>query len=324
MVRRDSGGGLMSGSVYSKTRISDTDWTDGEPDPDTDMDPDPAPATDPAPTATDPTPDPASRAGGPVVDPLAEVRRRAVAAAASGVPQVDVARIFGVSRQAVGRWLRNYRDGGEEALRSGRRGRRPGEQLALSPGQQQWVVSTFAAHAPEQLGLRYALWGRQALAELINRELGIPLSATSVRNYLIRWGVVDEQANLRHLRGEHAALAAASSASHSVSAAGALRGETLWADWCRLARSADKGRHDRHAAEVTLARAFSNRGVTYFLAINDPFDGIQVCDFLERLRDQTDRKVNIVLRWRPRHNATNVAHWQSTNEGQVAVRFIED
>jgi transposase len=64
------------------------------------------------------------------------MRRRAIEAVESCVPQVDVVRIFEVSRQTVGKWVRIYRSKGEEGLRPRRRGRRPGEQFALSSTQQ--------------------------------------------------------------------------------------------------------------------------------------------------------------------------------------------
>lgn len=254
-------------------------------------------------------------------DALAEVRRRAVAATRSGVTQVDVARIFGVSRQTVARWVRTYREGGEEMLSSQRRGRRPGEQLAMTPSQQVWVLNALAAHSPDQLGLRYRLWTRHALVELINRELGVALSVTSIRNYLIRWGLLDEQSLLHTLRGEHAAVATEPAADPTGWITGA---ETLWADWIRARGAAPAAVPDAPAPayrEMTMFRAVSNRGAVHFVARADPFDGRQVCDFLDRLRGQLNRKINVVLRWRPRHHTEDLCDWQASRTGEVAVRF---
>src|SRR5437763_8494729 len=141
------------------------------------------------------------------VSALEELRRLAIEAVESGVPQVDVARVVGVSRQTVGNWVRTYRTGGEEALRPRKRGRRPGEQLALSVEQQTWLVNTLVNCTPEQVGLDYWLWTRHAVAELINREFQITLGTASIRNYLIRWGLVAEGHLLQSLRVRHAAPA---------------------------------------------------------------------------------------------------------------------
>src|ERR1700738_690593 len=89
---------------------------------------------------------------------LEDLRRRAVAAVESGRSQVEVARLLGVSRKTVGVWVRAYRSSGEAAFPPQRRGRRPGEQLALSFPQQRWVVKTLVTGSPDEVGLRYRLW----------------------------------------------------------------------------------------------------------------------------------------------------------------------
>jgi len=40
-----------------------------------------------------------------------------------GGKQVEAAQLFGVTRQAVGKWVKKYREGGARALRAGKRGR---------------------------------------------------------------------------------------------------------------------------------------------------------------------------------------------------------
>ena len=66
-----------------------------------------------------------------------------VASVESGVSQSHAAHMFGVSRKTVGTWVRAYQVKGEEALRPRRRGRRTGEQLALSAAQQAWQQSRW-------------------------------------------------------------------------------------------------------------------------------------------------------------------------------------
>lgn len=46
---------------------------------------------------------------------LEDLRRRVVAAVDSGATQVEVPRVFGVSRPTVNRWVRAYQDRGEES-----------------------------------------------------------------------------------------------------------------------------------------------------------------------------------------------------------------
>lgn len=276
------------------------------------------------------------------VNTLEELRRLAIEAVESGIPQADVARVFGVSRQTVGGWVRTYRSGGAEALRLRRRGRRPGEQLALSVAQQSWVVDTLVNCAPEQVGLDYWLWTRQAVAELIGREFGINLHDSSIRNYLIRWGLVTEGRLLDSVRARHAPVLDGMSpvAARPGSGGHWIRGaQVLWVDRLRANRSAAvSGPSTAHAgtpaagtvpglfpAEVPPAVhvlfALSNRGSMYFLVRADPGDGAQLRDFLVRLTGQIANPVNVVAGWRPDRHGDDLRTWTDSNRDTVAIRF---
>src|SRR5215210_7264998 len=83
----------------------------------------------------------------------AALRNRAVRAVLDGLTQAEAARVFRVHPNAVNRWIRHYREGGCQGLAEQRRGRRPGEQAALSELQQQEVIALVRESTPDQLGL---------------------------------------------------------------------------------------------------------------------------------------------------------------------------
>src|SRR6266516_958424 len=117
----------------------------------------------------------------------AALRKRAVQAVLDGMPQAQAARVFGVHPNAVGRWMQRYRQGGWDALSQWRRGRRAGEQAALSERQQQQVIALVRDSTPDQLGLTGLLWTREVVAELIAQRYGIRLARTTVGWYLRSW-----------------------------------------------------------------------------------------------------------------------------------------
>src|ERR671922_2022384 len=92
----------------------------------------------------------------------AALRDRAVRAVLGGMTQAQAARVFGVHPNAVNRWIRRYREGGFPGLSARRRGRRAGEQAALTQTQQQEVIALVREAAPDQLGLPGLLWTREA------------------------------------------------------------------------------------------------------------------------------------------------------------------
>ena len=83
----------------------------------------------------------------------AALRSRAVRAVLEGMTQAEAARVFGVHHNAVNRWIKRYRQGGWAGLSERRRGRRPGEQAALSESQQQELLALVRETTPDQLGL---------------------------------------------------------------------------------------------------------------------------------------------------------------------------
>ncbi len=86
-----------------------------------------------------------------------------VQAVMQGMKQVQAAPVFGVTRQAVGRWVKAFRKGGEEALK--------------------------ARKEPRQLKKPFCLWTQEAVGHLIKRRYGIVLSRSQVGGYLKAWGM---------------------------------------------------------------------------------------------------------------------------------------
>jgi transposase len=67
----------------------------------------------------------------------AELRRVAVAMVKAGRTRIEAAETVGVNRRFVGQWVKAAAQCGATALAGRRRGRRPGEQKALSAAQEE-------------------------------------------------------------------------------------------------------------------------------------------------------------------------------------------
>jgi transposase len=83
--------------------------------------------------------------------------------------------------------------GGYEALRLGRRGRRPLEQMALKPHQCAQIKKIITDNAPDQLKMPFVLWERVAIRELIRSKHGITLALRTLSDYLARWGMTPQR-----------------------------------------------------------------------------------------------------------------------------------
>src|SRR5215213_3066292 len=117
----------------------------------------------------------------------AELRRIAMAMVRAGKTRIEAAEAVGANRRFVGRWVKAAAQSGEAALAGGRRGRRPGEQQALSAAQQEGLRSLIIRDCPDRFGLSFALWTRPAVRALIARETAVWLTMPMISRYRRAW-----------------------------------------------------------------------------------------------------------------------------------------
>lgn len=126
-----------------------------------------------------------------------ERRRQVVRAHERGAKKVQIARELGLSYTAVCLIIARYVSQGADAILPHKRGRRAGEGRALSSEQEVQLQEMIKAKKPRQLALDFPEWNRPAVAELINKHLGVQMHIRSVTNYLKRWNIVVERAEPR-------------------------------------------------------------------------------------------------------------------------------
>src|ERR687898_1504580 len=254
----------------------------------------------------------------------AALRNRAVQAVLDGMTQAQAARVFGVHHNAVNRWIKRYRQGGWDGLSERRRGRRPGEQAALSEPQQQEVIALVRESTPDQLGLAGFLWTREAVAELIARRYGLQLARTTVGAYLRGWGFSPQKPQRRALEPKPAAGGRWLAETYPAIRARARRegGVVLWLDEMGVRSDAAAGRswapigqtpvikRTGKRFKVNMISAISNQGLLRFRLFTGSFTGAVFIDFLRRLlHDCQGRKVHLIVDGHPVHRAKLVSAW---------------
>jgi transposase len=267
----------------------------------------------------------------------AALRNRAVRAVLDGMSQVEAARVFGVHPNAVNRWIKRYREGGFQGLAERRRGRRPGEQPALSPPQQQEVVALVRETTPDELGLAGFLWTREAVAELIAQRYGLWLARTTVGGYLRGWGFSPQKPQHRALEQDPVAVARWLSEEYPAIRAQAKRegGVVLWLDEMGVRSDAAAGRSWAPVGQtpvikrtgkrfrVNMLSAISNAGRLRFRLFVGSFNGAVFIDFLRRLlRDCGGRKVHLIVDGHPVHHAKLVSAWVGRHAERIELHFL--
>jgi transposase len=254
------------------------------------------------------------------------LRRRAVKLVVQdGWSYVAAAAALGVSDRAVGIWVRRLRAEGERSLGKRRRGRRVGEQQALSAAQQQRLAGLIAGQCPEQLRIPGLLWTRSAVQALIERETGRRLEITTVGRYLRAWGFTLKKPSKRALEQDPVVVGAwLAEVYPAIKAKARAEGALiLWADESGIrlrelapqAAYAPKGQ--RAVAKVAgrqaganMISAIANTGQMSFRVFAGRFTAEVFIDFLERLlRSHPEQKLYLVVDNHSTHRAKAVREW---------------
>lgn len=259
---------------------------------------------------------------------------KAVKAVQEGKKQVEVAELFGVTRQAVGRWVTSYREGGSRRLKARRQGRPPGR--SLEPWQAAQTVRAITDRHPDQLKLPFYLWTREAVAELIYERYGLLLSIWTVGRYLRDWGFPpqkplhrafekDPQAVSRWLEEDYPAIRAQAKKE---------KAQIYWGD--------EMGMRSDHQTGTTYGRkgeppvipgtgqrvrcnmitAITNRGKLYFMVYRKGFSAKVFIAFLRRLVRQVDGTLFMIVDGHPVHRSKEAKNWVVKQKRRIRLFFL--
>jgi transposase len=263
-----------------------------------------------------------------------DLRRKAVRAIAGGMTQEEAAKLFGVTRQAIIKWLKKYREGGERALRARRRGRP--KRGSLEPWQAAQIVRAIEDRCPDQLKLPFFLWTREAVGALIAQRFDIRLSVWTVGRYLAQWGFTpqkpvrraferDEQKVQRWLNEEYPAIR---------NSAKAKKAEIYWGDEMGMRSDHACGRTYGRRGETPVIKgtgqrfgcsmisAITNRGKLYFMVFKRRFRAQVFLEFLRRLVRQVGRRVYLILDQHPVHKAVKVKQWLQRHRNSIEIYHL--
>jgi transposase len=263
-----------------------------------------------------------------------DLRNRAVKAVLDGRKQVEVAEVFGVTRQAIWKWLQSYREDGAKALKAKRQGRPKGGSLL--PWQSAQISKAVIDHCPDQLKLPFYLWTREAVAQLIERRFGIRLSVWTVGRYLARWGFTPQKPLRRAFEKNPEAVRRWLDEDYPSIRTQAKQenGEIYWGDEMGLRSDHAVGRSYGRRGQTpviagTAARfgcnmisAITNKGRLHFMVFKERFKSEVFQEFLRRMVTQSKRKVFLIVDAHPVHRSGKVKRWLKKHETHIRLFFL--
>ncbi len=262
------------------------------------------------------------------------LRKKAIQAIIDGKKQIEVAKIFGVTRQAVSKWENKFRREGEKSLKAKRKGRPKGSRLL--PWQAAQIVKAIIDHHPDQLKLPFYLWTREAVAQLIEQRFGIRLSIWTVGRYLARWGFTPQKPVRRAYEQNPEAVQRWLEQDYPILQKQAKEEKALiyWVDEMGLRSDYAAGRSYGRCGQTpvipgtgqrfgcNMISAINNKGQLNFMVFKSRFDKCVFLDFIKRMVRQNKRKVFLIVDGHPVHHATNVKNWISVRVDQIRLFFL--
>jgi transposase len=262
------------------------------------------------------------------------LRIRAVKALLKGKTQEQVAEIFGVTRQAVGKWWAAYGDGGLPALRKkSRRPKSADDRGGLYGWQCSSIVRTIMRKTPDQLELSFMLWTREAVAELIADRFKIKLSKWTVGRLLKKWGMSPQRPVKKAYEQQPEDVKRWIDHEYPKIARKAAweKAEIHWGDEMGIRSDDQIGRTYSKVGHTpvveTPGRRFScqmistvtNRGTLRFMVFDGKFNAGVLLNFLKRLIKTVKLKIFLILDGHPVHKSKKVRQWIADNINKIEL-----
>ncbi|MGB8952076.1 MAG: IS630 family transposase [Candidatus Aminicenantales bacterium] len=263
-----------------------------------------------------------------------EIRRRAVQAVRDGMTQLEAARIFGITRQTVGVWVKKSRHRSLDVLAAKRKGRPFGKRLPTR--QMDWIARAIANKPPDQLRLPFYLWTREAVGQLIERKYGVRVSVWTVGRYLRTWGFTPQKPIRRAFEADPEAVRRWLEVEYPAIKALALRekAEIYWGDEMGLrsdhVTGTSWGLRGRTLVIPGTGQRFScgmisaitNRGRLYFMVLRQRLKAELFIDFVRRLERQVPRRIFLIVDRLPAHRSATVKTWLKKKERRVRLFYL--
>lgn len=265
------------------------------------------------------------------------LRLRAVRAVMKeGRTCTEAAKLFGVARGTVSRWVSSYKQGTESALRKKKRGRRSADMRYLKPHQCATIVNVIRDRCPDQLKFPFALWTREAVRHLIKKMFGIRLALNTVGNYLKRWGFTAQKPLRRAYQRQDSAVKKWLEETYPKIAGRAKKekAEIHWGD--------EAGFHSDHQTgtsyslkgqtpiiqstgkrfKTNMISTITNRGTLRFMMFDESFTTDVFINFLGRLIWKSKAKIFLILDNHKVHHAYKVQDWVKSHKDKIELFFL--
>jgi len=266
-----------------------------------------------------------------------EVRRQAVKLKKAGWKQKDIASHLEVNPATVSQWIKLYKQGGLAALKPQKRGPKLNSKLKIKPEDQVIIRDKIIDKNPEQYKLNFALWSREAVAELIKQELGLELDRRLVGEYLRRWGFTPQKPIKRaYQRNEKKVRAWLEEEYPAIKQTAKEEEATIhWLDEAGIKSHDHRGRgyapkgktpirmHNPSYEKINMISAVTNLGELNWMCYSERFTYKVLHRYLKGLiLSSGQKKIHVIMDNHPVHHSKVIKRWARKLRDRIKLHFL--
>lgn len=269
-------------------------------------------------------------------DTLKFVRKKSIDLWKQGHNHTQIAKILGVHRVTIGKWVAIYETKGIKGLNLKKRGRRDGSCRTIKPAQEAFIQNTIRDKMPDQLKLPFALWTRRAIQTLIKEQYKIRLPIRSVGNYLERWDFTPQKPLKRAY--EQNPKIVQSWVDHKYPAiekrAKAEKAEIQWSDETGVCNESNYGRsfspkgvtpvirRTARRFSTSMVSSISNQGKVRFMCYEGTMNSQTFICFLRRLIKDSPKKIFLIVDNLKVHHSGPVMKWLKKHVDEIELFYL--
>jgi transposase len=251
----------------------------------------------------------------------------------AGESPASVARVLGVRREVVYKWLAMYRAGGWDALRAKAI---PGRPQKITARAMKWIYDTIISKNPLQMRFAFALWTREMIRVLIARKFKIELSLASVGRLLAQLGLsvqrplhaaYEQNPDLVNtwLRREYPRIKARAKRDGAMiffaDEAGIRSDHHTGTTWGAIGKT-PVVRTTGKRVSCNMISAISAKGQMCFMVMSGRFNAGVFIEFLKRLITGRTQKIFLIVDGHSAHHAKKTKSFVESIKNRLELIFL--